>query len=226
MNAIKKTLIALVILFSAYAETANAVTVQIVEGGTVGLTDAGYFSGVVTVDIDGVRYSAMMVDWFSSITDFSGWETDYTPWEGVLYTQDEITDTNVLYSPERYSMISGVLPNCMLGINPADPLWTASCGEMLWNAATDSILWEYANREYPEAGSGITLHDVYLTEIAPFLDPNAVYDFMWVLQTPIPSMKEFVVFREEISSVPVPAAVWLFGSGLLGLMMIARKKQR
>jgi hypothetical protein len=29
----------------------------------------------------------------------------------------------------------------------------------------------------------------------------------------------------EVSAVPVPAAVWLFGSGLLGLIVIARKKK-
>ena len=30
----------------------------------------------------------------------------------------------------------------------------------------------------------------------------------------------------DVSAVPVPAAVWLFGSGLLGLIGIARKKHR
>ena len=29
-----------------------------------------------------------------------------------------------------------------------------------------------------------------------------------------------------VSSVPVPAAMWLFGSGLLGLMGVARRKHR
>jgi hypothetical protein len=29
----------------------------------------------------------------------------------------------------------------------------------------------------------------------------------------------------DVSSVPVPAAVWLFGSGLLGLIGIARRKK-
>jgi len=30
----------------------------------------------------------------------------------------------------------------------------------------------------------------------------------------------------DVSSVPVPAAVWLFGSGLIGLVAVARRKQR
>lgn len=33
-----------------------------------------------------------------------------------------------------------------------------------------------------------------------------------------------LVFINNISSVPVPAAVWLFGSGLIGLIAVARRK--
>ena len=34
----------------------------------------------------------------------------------------------------------------------------------------------------------------------------------------------YVMYGIEISQVPLPAAVWLFGSGLLGLIGIARRK--
>lgn len=33
-------------------------------------------------------------------------------------------------------------------------------------------------------------------------------------------------WRAQVSAVPVPAAVWLFGSGLLGLIGVARRKAR
>jgi len=36
---------------------------------------------------------------------------------------------------------------------------------------------------------------------------------------------DFVVMVESVTPVPVPAAVWLFGSGLLGLVGIARRKK-
>lgn len=36
----------------------------------------------------------------------------------------------------------------------------------------------------------------------------------------------FVVTQVPVSSVPVPSAVWLFGSGLLGLVGLARRKQK
>ena len=34
-----------------------------------------------------------------------------------------------------------------------------------------------------------------------------------------------VSFQADVSAVPVPAAVWLFGSGLLGLVGVARRKK-
>ena len=36
---------------------------------------------------------------------------------------------------------------------------------------------------------------------------------------------EFTYTAAPISSVPVPAAIWLFGSGLLGLIGVARRKK-
>jgi hypothetical protein len=34
------------------------------------------------------------------------------------------------------------------------------------------------------------------------------------------------VIPDDVVVVPVPAAVWLFGSGLLGLVGIARRKKK
>jgi hypothetical protein len=35
----------------------------------------------------------------------------------------------------------------------------------------------------------------------------------------------WAVHSSDIAAVPVPAAVWLFGSGLMGLFSLARKKK-
>jgi hypothetical protein len=44
--------------------------------------------------------------------------------------------------------------------------------------------------------------------------------------TPVVSEADFEVGSfQVVSAIPVPAAVWLFGSGLLGLVGIARRKQ-
>jgi len=39
------------------------------------------------------------------------------------------------------------------------------------------------------------------------------------------SQGQFDNVRLDFSPVPIPAAVWLFGSGLIGLLGVARRKQ-
>ncbi len=48
-------------------------------------------------------------------------------------------------------------------------------------------------------------------------EPNAI--FLTGINTP------FTIDHIEISAIPVPAAVWLFSSGILGLTGIARRKK-
>ncbi len=211
-----------------FASTASAVTVRVVEGGTVGLTDAGYFAGIVTLDIDGVQYPAMSTNSYYGANANPGWQTAYTPWEGVLYTQDDIlAGASVIFASDKYSLASKFFLDGMLGYVTNDTLWAASYNEMVWNTLDEigSLGYSnYSNEEYPEAGSGITLHDVYLSEIATGLDPNASYDFMGILQTPLWSMREFAILK-EVPSIPIPAAMWLFGSGLIGLVGVARRRK-
>jgi hypothetical protein len=40
-----------------------------------------------------------------------------------------------------------------------------------------------------------------------------------------PPDNDYLVWKGEVNPVPVPAAVWLFGSGLIGLVGIARRKK-
>ena len=40
-----------------------------------------------------------------------------------------------------------------------------------------------------------------------------------------PADNDYLVWKGTVNAVPVPAAVWLFGSGLLGLVGIARRKK-
>ena len=46
----------------------------------------------------------------------------------------------------------------------------------------------------------------------PFTDANFAFDFTTINATNVPQ-------------VPIPAAAWLFGSGLLGLVSIARRQR-
>ncbi len=237
MNTIKNLFIALVVLFSTIVGNAYAVsvTVSIVPGGNVGLSDLNYYAGFVTLNINGKDYPAMMDNW-SVTTDKKGWQNDPTPWNGVFYTYGDIQNTNtqVVYTLADYSKASWFLTNGMVGYKLKDNLWAASYDEMVWDTLSGIGVWEYSSREYPSAGSGITMLDGYNMDIANGSpDPN--YDFssfMGVLNVPYGSNKEFLVFTQKNGTpvstpdLPIPPAIWLFGSGLVGLTVVARKKKQ
>jgi hypothetical protein len=226
MNMIKSLILAVLVFFSAFAGSANAVTVRVVESGTVGLTDSWYFAGIVTLDIDGVKYQAMMTDLYYNLFTRPGWQTDYTfTWETDLYTYSDIEGgATTMFTPEGYSNASWFLLNGMLGYNPADPLWTASFNEMAWDILDKTALWDYSDRGYPDPDSLDTLHDVYDMAVATELDPTANYsDYMFILEGGLNGGPNILVFS---SAVPVPPALWLFGSGLIGLVTIARTRKK
>ena len=54
------------------------------------------------------------------------------------------------------------------------------------------------------------------------IDPTWEFADLYALTYSIP---EFTQDSVSVSTVPIPAAVWLFGSGLLGLVGMARRKK-
>ncbi len=54
--------------------------------------------------------------------------------------------------------------------------------------------------------------------------PGNSNDFSSLLNSGSSSYGTFLVVGESVSAVPVPAAAWLFGSGLIGLIGLARRK--
>ena len=89
---------------------------------------------------------------------------------------------------------------------------------------------EYAQGDGAGIG-GIPMWD------GPFVGNNANFDILSMTMIQIEYGADFTipancdfggdicVIVDDIGSVPVPAAVWLFGSGLLGLIAMARRKQ-
>ncbi|HHJ14255.1 MAG TPA: hypothetical protein ENJ79_07740 [Gammaproteobacteria bacterium] len=213
----------LVFLSSLFAGLANAVTVSVVPGKSVGLGDAGYWAGVVTLNIDGMEYPAMVDNFVWAQIQNPSEITE--PWNAKLLSQNEIeTGTvSVFYAPERYRIASQLFLYAMLGYYTDDPLWTAGHNEMVWDVLL-LTMWEYGDRVY-DPQTGITMHDVYLYNyLANGLDPAYDYSgFMHILQQPDGGgVSEFLVYTGGAPIVPVLPAVWLFGSGLIGLIAAAR----
>ena len=124
-----------------------------------------------------------------------------------------------MYTAEQYSLAAPFVLDAQLGKITNDALWTASYTEMV-RCEIDGCFWQYATRVY-DASSGLTLLDVYNSTVAAGLDPNYNWDFMFVLDTP-----NMIVFGTPPSTVPVPPAVWLFSSGLVGLVGVARRRKQ
>ena len=75
-------------------------------------------------------------------------------------------------------------------------------------------------------GTLLTLNFLADTESSGIAALNARFldTFIDNLSSPINPQPDFVGTSITISAVPVPAAVWLFGSGLLGMVGVARRR--
>ena len=88
-----------------------------------------------------------------------------------------------------------------------------------------------SNEGFPLYAIGVNFESPYVDWIgAAFIDNLDLWadDFLGIPLTgsqDIESTWMWANFSEAPSEIPVPAAVWLFGSGLLGLIGIARKKK-
>ena len=104
---------------------------------------------------------------------------------------------------EAFSEITGE------GVSKAEIL---GGGPLFPNA--DSDVWSsyaYSFTVGPDSSGGITLQFA----VACGADAGCVADYYL----------DNVTISADVSAVPVPAAVWLFGSGLLGLVGVARRKK-
>jgi hypothetical protein len=82
---------------------------------------------------------------------------------------------------------------------------------VIGNPTSDWSTYKYSTVADASATGGITLQFNSTCGAAP----NCVADFTI----------DNVSISADVSAVPVPAAVWLFGSGLLGLVGVARRKK-
>lgn len=67
------------------------------------------------------------------------------------------------------------------------------------------------------------------TEVAPSLQAVFLFKFFDGVQTATPNRNiethVFAVHAGDIGAIPIPATVWLFGTGLIGLLGFSKRKQ-
>jgi len=223
MNRIKIFIFALCALM--FSVSASAATVSIVQGQSVGKNDFGYFAGIIKILVDGKEMLAMN-DFIGHSTNSPEWYTNTETWNANFYTYDDVIGgAEVLFSPEHYSEVAPIFLAAMLGYNPPDDLYAAAGNEWVWDVMLNGLVFDYgwmrySNMEYSPNTQLITVYQSML----PNINPNYNYsDFMGILINPLDGDSELLVFSGTLTT-PVPPAVWLFGSGLLGLVMVARGK--
>ncbi len=108
--------------------------------------------------------------------------------------------------------IKGVIPD--LNINSRQTLMTADLTGV-WNSTGQLIGFNTMNIQCNAAINAVaqctTAEVIYLSQLKDSLDLGG-------------SMGKFKTTGLAVTSVPVPAAAWLFGSGLIGLVGVARHK--
>jgi hypothetical protein len=174
----------------------------------VGISDSvpykGDYAGFYELNIDGTTTLAMCDD---VLTSMSIGDT----WTGVWYTKSDVdaganvkfsgADQSVRYSQAGwlFSQAASVLPQERARIHAA-----------VWNIMTPGGIAMDATAQgyYDSATSG--LYDAFAWEnVMRILTPN-----------PFDTAQEMFV-----AAVPIPAAVYLFGSGILGMTLVARRKK-
>lgn len=139
----------------------------------------------------------------------------------------------------QQSLLTGVIGSVWLGGSDAqaEGTWKWVTGQQFWQGGTNGMVgpdvnyanWVSAN-EPNNSGTG----ENYLSMYGAWVSGGTqVQPGKWndQVNNPAPgsdyySIKGYVVQYDIVTPVPVPSAVWLFGSGLLGLLGMVRRRQQ
>ena len=191
-----------VLLFYSVISTAATLVVQ-----------NGALMGATNVDVNGVLYNVQFLSG-SCIDLYSGCDenTDFP------FTNPDNLNDGVLLATAMQALLDQVFLDTPLGSFDSSPGLTNGCGSEVIDCFVGTPLWVSAgggtgvtsayntsNRDSVTAGGGST------SDAVLGIDPNSRSTYAVWSQTTV---------------VPVPAAFWLFGSGLLGLIGCSRRSHK
>ena len=184
------------------------------------------FSHVQAAFINEIHYENTGADVNEAVEIFAELSTDFTGWSLLLYNGAG----GAVY--ETIDLSSFGISTGAIFINP--PSFQNGIDGIALVDDTSSVLqflsYEGAFTATDGAALGLLSQDIGVAESAADIVGLSLQlqgtgtnysDFTW--SGPISSTFGSVNTDQVISAVPVPAAVWLFGSGLLGLIGVARR---
>ena len=194
---------------------------SVVAGGLLLISANNVFAASINGDIAfGTAPGASWTPTNNSLATGSGITTSNA--DGVIFNDGiDASSTDEAQVTTAFGDYSGVTPGTFVDFNdfvfdplvPNTSLWTFSFGGSSYSftMSTISII--------SQTSSSISLEGTGIASITGFEDTGG--DFALTLN----QSGQAFSFSSSASVVPVPAAVWLFGSGLLGLVGIARRKR-
>ncbi|VAW77342.1 hypothetical protein MNBD_GAMMA15-280 [hydrothermal vent metagenome] len=222
-NIIRSTVAALTIGIS---QSSIAAPIDILQ---LGLEDSGPFqySGFHVADAN-YGMSGAMLAWFAIGRGDSGfWDPD----TGAFSLSVHLFDDSGLSTNAGTATATGNLSEAafngfdggLIGSITWD--FTNATNAVLNNLGTSTI--SLIDINYATSTNGYTANSTN-TNSMTLWGAEGEYDAMTGLfdtQTTTIGMDLVALFNADIKPVPVPAAVWLFGSGLIGLVAVARRRK-
>ena len=192
------------LLFFIMAGAASAATIQLTGVGNSIVTN-GVYAGFYTGTIDGLPVLMMCDDFFTHSHIGQTWTADANDASALIGGAGKFGPDPVKYSQVGWLFSQAILP-------AATPTDQGAINLAIWNIMT------------PGAVTLDSLAQSYLTQATSGAHDASVFSGMMVY-TPNPldvSQEMLAIAQVPVSSVPVPAAAWLFASGILGLVAVGR----
>ena len=150
----------------------------------------------------------------------------YTETVAALSTQDG-GGWNIAGTVQAHLFVDALLFNAADTCNPSISISTLCGTTSSWsdgNLGDDyTSTWDYAFFLRTDGKAGyISVDQTGSVHVDPLFNTTEYTDYY---AGDNPESITWLLYRGDVSAVPVPAAAWLFGSGLLGLIGVARRKK-